>query len=460
VANADARVVDVERMRDPERREARISALYRAAQAAMAVGNWAVALERLTHLLLQEPGHQEAVALAQRVRRQQEVPDLYSKGREHHDAGRWRAALDYFRQVQEIAGNYRGVFALMATAQHEIERAEALRGSETAPAPLRIAERSDSPLVAHYKQVIKAVIDGRVVPFLGADINLCGRPVEEPWRHGQYLPTHTELAAYLAESFDDQWSDVPDLARVSQHVTIMTGTRPLYIALRDLYDRDYPPTPVHQFLATLPGALRATGHAPRYQLIVTTTYDDVLERAFQAAGEPFDLVSYAVEGPCRGKFVHYPPGAEARMIDRPNEYRGLSLDQRTVILKLHGAVDRGNPERDSYVITEDNYITYLTRLDVSSLLPVTLLAKLRTSHVLFLGYSLREWHQRVIVHRLWGEQKLSDNYKCWALHVDVQPIDREFWSKRDVAILPVRPDEYMAVLSARVQALARVGTGA
>jgi hypothetical protein len=148
------------------------------------------------------------------------------------------------------------------------------------------------------------------------------------------------------------------------------------------------------------------------------------------------------------------------MIDRPNEYRGLSLDQRTVILKLHGAVDRDNPERDSYVITEDNYINYLTRLDVSNLLPVTLLAKLRTSHVLFLGYSLREWNQRVIVHRLWGEQKLSDNYKCWALLVDVQPIDREFWSKRDVAILPVRPDDYIAVLSERMQALARVGTGA
>jgi hypothetical protein len=426
----------------------------------MAVENWVVALERLTDLLTLEPGHQEAVALAQHVRRQQEVSDLYSKGREHYDAGRWRAALDYFRQVQEIAGNYRGVFALMATAQHEIEREEALRGSKMAPAPLHVADRSDSALGAHYKQVIKALVDGRVVPFLGAEINLCGRPAEAPWRHGQCLPTHTELAAYLAESFDYQWSEVLDLARVSQHVAIMTGTRPLYSALRDLYDSDYPPTPVHQFLATLPGALRATGYAPRYQLIVTTTYDNVLERAFQTAGEPFDLVSYAVEGPCRGKFVHYPPGDEARMIDRPNEYRGLSLDQRTVILKLHGAVDRGNPERDSYVITEDNYINYLTRLDVSNLLPVTLLAKLRTSHVLFLGYSLREWNQRVIVHRLWGEQKLSDNYKCWALLVDVQPIDREFWSKRDVGILPVRPDEYIAVLSERMQALARAGTGA
>ena len=43
-----------------------------------------------------------------------------------------------------------------------------------------------------------------------------------------------------------------------------------------------------------------------------------------------------------------------------------------MILKIHGAIDRLRPERDSYVITEDNYIDYLTRTDVSTLMPVTL----------------------------------------------------------------------------------------
>jgi len=152
-----------------------------------------------------------------------------------------------------------------------------------------------------------------------------------------------------------------------------------------------------------------------------------------------------------------PPDDEPRPIERPNEYRALSLDRRTVILKMHGAVDRQDPERDSYVITEDNYINYLTRIDISNLMPVTLLARLRASHVLFLGYSLREWSQRVIVHRLWGERKLSDKYRCWALQASTEPLEREFWSKRDVTILPASLDEYIAVLSARMQAMARVG---
>ena len=336
----------------------------------------------------------------------------------------------------------------------------------TIPAPTATgamgANRPAGPMEAHYKQVVKALVDGRVVPFLGPDANLCGRPDTLPWRHGEYLPTHRELAAYLADTFDQGGEDrAPELARASQYVTLMTGAGPLYTALHELYDADYPPTPAHHFFARLPAALRAAGLQPRYQLIVTTTYDDTLEQAFRAAGEPFDLLWYAATGEHGGLFLHQPPDDEERVIERPNEYRGLSLDRRTVILKLHGMVNRADAERDSYVVTEDNYINYLTRVDVSGLIPVTLLAKLRTSHVLFLGYGLRDWSQRVIMHRLWGERKLSDNYRSWTLLADAQSdaqsdarlIEQELWSRRDVAILPARLDDYIDALSERIRAL-------
>jgi hypothetical protein len=184
---------------------------------------------------------------------------------------------------------------------------------------------------------------------------------------------------------------------------------------------------------------------------VTTNYDDILERAFQQAQEPFDLVVYVAEGQGRGKFLHRPPEGEASLIEKPNEYLGISLDRRTVILKLHGAVDRANAESDSYVITEDHYIDYLTRTDISNLVPVTLAAKLKRSNFLFLGYSLRDWNLRVILHRIWGEQKLT--YKSWAIQLHPEPIEREFWHKRDVDILAVSLEDYVAALRERVQAL-------
>ena len=340
-------------------------------------------------------------------------------------------------------------------------------------------------LNAHCNMIIKAITDGRVVPFLGAGANLCGRPGGLAWSCGQceHLPSGSELATYLADNFGYPSREtqvvcsscesevrlaerMQDLARVSQYVTVMMGLGPLYEELHLLFDADYPPTPLHQFFATLPAALHDKGYPRtddplrRQLVIVTTNYDDLLERAFQDAGEPFHLVSYVAEGEQRGKFSHWPPNGwppvgEPQPIETPNQYRGLLLDQRPVILKIHGAVDRVNADRDSYVITEDHYIDYLTRTDIASLIPVPLPAKLKKSHLLFLGYGLRDWNLRVILHRIWGEQKLS--WKSWAIQLNPDPLDKECWKKRDVDILDVRLEEYVAALSERMQALPPVG---
>lgn len=125
-----------------------------------------------------------------------------------------------------------------------------------------------------------------------------------------------------------------------------------------------------------------------------------------------------------------------------------------MVLKIHGAVHRGQEaERDSYVITEDHYIDYLTRTDLSNLVPVTLAAKLKKSHFLFLGYSLRDWNLRVILHRIWGEQKLS--YKSWAIQLKPQLLDQKFWGKREVDILGVDVGEYIVGLDQRLRTWSR-----
>ena len=312
-------------------------------------------------------------------------------------------------------------------------------------------------LDAHYKMIAKAMADVRVVPFLGAGANLCSRPEDMTWDHerSKYLPSGSELAEHLAEEFYYPEDETLDLVRVSQYVAVMQGSGPLYYTLHELFDVDYPPTPLHQFFATLPAALAEKGYSPPSQLIVTTNYDDLMERAFEAAGQAYDVVSYVAEGEHRGKFVHWSHDGEPCLIERPNVYQGLLLEQRPVILKIHGAVDRGTAEWDSFVITEDHYIDYLTRADPSTLVPVTLVAKLKRSHFLFLGYSLRDWNLRVILHRIWGEQKL--HWKSWAIQLDPHPIDEEFWDKRDVDILDVRLQDYVSALRERIQALPNVG---
>jgi hypothetical protein len=224
----------------------------------------------------------------------------------------------------------------------------------------------------------------------------------------------------------------------------MTGSGPLYEELHRLFDADYQPTSVHTLLATVPAFLRRQA-STRYPVIVTTNYDDALERAFTAAGEEFDLVCYIADGQHRGKFTHAPPNDTPSLIERPNEYDAFSLSKRTVILKIHGAINRLDPDGDSYVITEDHYIDYLTHTDISNLIPVTLAARLRKSHFLFLGYSMADWNLRVILHRIWGEQALT--YSSWAIQLHPKPIEEGFWGKRGVEILHVALEDYVEALS-------------
>jgi len=297
----------------------------------------------------------------------------------------------------------------------------------------------------HYKIVLRLLTEGRIVPFLGAGANLCGRPLQQVWQEGQqYLPSGSELSTYLKR--DWHGCEETELTRVAQWVLEIGGSGELFNALHHLFNRNYPPTPLHTFLASIPGTLTSKKYPPKYQLIVTTNYDDLLEQSFRAANQEFDVVTYISDGEDRGKFFHVDPAGKSRVIDIPNQYGDVGVEKRTVILKIHGAVNRSSTDgdSDSYVITEDHYIDYLTRTELANLVPVTLAAKLRKSHFLFLGYGLRDWNMRVILHRLAGEQKLT--YKSWAIQRDPTELDQKFWDRRDVDILDVSLDDYILPL--------------
>jgi hypothetical protein len=315
----------------------------------------------------------------------------------------------------------------------------------------------------HFRTLITEIKNGLVTPFLGAGANLCSRPAGQTFKQGEYLPDGTELAAALAERFEYPPDDPRELARVAEWAVVNTGSGPLYLYLRKLFNADYPPTPLHGMLAGLRPLLRERGYPAPGMLIVSTNYDDVLERAFKAAGEAFDVVKYMTIGPAKGKFMHFPPDGQPTVIDKPLYYTDFPQDddgnlERPVILKIHGAVDRVDQQHDSYVITEDDYIEYLTRTDISDLIPSMLVAKLMNSNFLFLGYSLRDWNMRVILHRIWEERPTT--WISWAVQIKPATLDKKMWSKRDVEILQLGLDEYIAELDRRLKALTSLASPA
>jgi SIR2-like protein len=319
------------------------------------------------------------------------------------------------------------------------------------------ARAPDEARDQHYRTVVRALQRGRVVPLLGAGANLCDRGTDEtasaqPWAPGRELPSGSELSQWLSREYDYPSPDASNLSRVSQYIDAIDGDGPLYDSLREAFIGEGEPSSLHCLLADLPTLLDVRGTGGRYQLIITTNYDDAIERAFQQHDppEPYDLVVYLAGRRERGHFIHLPPSGEPRVIERPNEYKDLSLRTRTVILKVHGAVDREDPERDSFVITEDDYIDFLSRTNLSALVPAPLLAAMFSSHFLFLGYSLHDWNLRVILHRIWSEQ--SHDWADWSIQHPVNPVEKRLWAKRSVDVEDIPLHDYVAELRRRLTA--------
>jgi hypothetical protein len=315
-------------------------------------------------------------------------------------------------------------------------------------------ERADEE---HYLTISEKLAEGRMIPFLGAGANLCDRG-EQVWEQGgPFLPSGRELAEHLAERGRYPAHEELDLLRVSQYVDAARGEDELYLYLREVFDSGYSPTSLHRLLARAAKALAEAGLP--HLLVVTTNYDDLVERALAEEGLEFDVVWYEAKqnAAARGRFVHRPPGGKPKVIARPNKYTGLPITlERPAVLKLHGCLDRDNAGDDSYVITEDSYIDYLSVGDVGAAIPIALSQRITSNSLLFLGYSLSDWNLRVVLNRIWGASKLQS--KSWAVQREpVDPnqskIEQALWEtpeRANVELVYCELSDYVRELDARL----------
>jgi hypothetical protein len=296
----------------------------------------------------------------------------------------------------------------------------------------------------HYELVAMEMLHGTVVPILGSHV------------FGT-IPDAGELASYIAAEYGlPQLGSNADLAEVAQYVAVTVGEGNLRKAVRKAL-RERQPTPVHRFLARLPKALESLGVEPMYQLIITSNYDDALERAFEDEHEPFDLAVYMAQ---TSQFVHYPWRSEAGdmqgiPITTPNTYDGFPIDpdegelEHTVIVKIHGGTDVSTAQSnrgEDYVLTEDQYIDYLPNDDIRSVVPIQVLNKLRDSHNLFLGYRMRNWNERIFLRRLWHTYPLSE--RSWAIEGNPDVFERDGWGMTPIQLFGCALSAYVEQLEA------------
>ena len=381
--------------------EFRLALMEERAEAKLAIGEHAELVTELAPLVSANP-------LRERLRAQLMLA-LYRSGRQAQ-------ALELYRQGRELLVEDLG-----------LEPSPLLRGVHASILRQETVEvgRGALPAEEHFEEVAAALVAGKVTVVAGSESGA--------------------LASELARRFGLE-ATTPELARISQAVAVLNGTGPLYETLHTLVDGDGEPTGVHRFLARLP-ALQAEGAGQ--PLLVTTGYELALERALEDAGEQYDTVCYLASGEMRGNFCHISPTGETTVIERPNAASsGIDLDTRPVLLHLQGRIDTSSDRAwESFAVTEDDFIHYG---NIVRRLPVALAARLRRTHLLLLGYTLSTWTLRVVLERLWGGEPLP--YRSWSVHAGPDPLEREFWRRRDVEVVDMAPAAYAAELE---RALAR-----
>lgn len=300
-----------------------------------------------------------------------------------------------------------------------------------------------------YRLILNALQEGRVIPFLGSGASLGRRePPDAPWRQPLdaktwnqvttvYLPRAGELAGHLASMTSFPAGEPLDLTKVSQYYHVVGGRDALYRELRHIFARDHAPAALHDYLADAPVPL----------LIVTTNYDDLIERAFDTRGRPYDLVIHPTDSSLGDQLLWRPHG-EAQPREIPPNKLDMDLRTTTVIYKMHGAVDRHDPQRDQYVITEDDYIDFLTRMTRNKAIPALFAEPFQQRHFLFLGYGLRDWNLRVVLNRIEKDPRWRKRLTSWAIQYRPTALERRFWQEHGVEVYDMTIEEFVAKLQA------------
>jgi hypothetical protein len=293
---------------------------------------------------------------------------------------------------------------------------------------------------------------GDVVPFLGAGASFVGRTPGVEWRADDpiCLPSGLELAHFLADEAEfpaTEPQERDDLAKVSSYYVDIAGRRVLRERLRDVLCHPYHTGPLHELLAAIPAPM----------VVVVTNYDTLVEQAFRTAGKPYDLVTYPTDQKdIAGSILWWPHGA-AQPEAKEAKYLDIDLTKTTVIYKMHGSIIAESERWDSFVITEEDYVEFLSRMMDNKAIPPCLIEYFRERSFLFLGYSLRDWNLRVVLKNMSKQltkraaiDNDEDPLPSWAIQFNPSELERKLWSKRGVNIFDIAIDNFVARLRERM----------
>lgn len=347
--------------------------------------------------------------------------------------------LPLWYQVDESHGHAERVESLVAEIIERIS-VQTVAGpgprkhgcAEVAPPEVAPSEPGAAPDFGPIDRVVRLIEDGRLNFFLGSAI---------------HYPTELmakQFYANLARSFQCE-PLINENDAVAQYIADRHGRETLYLEIRKLFDRSRCVSRnTHELFAAWHTFKTSAGERVPYPLVLTTNYDDVLERRLSQAGVPFHLFSYQADGPRRGLFYHQSPDNSLRVIERPCNIRQLS--DALVLVKLNGGIDSQGRIPESYATARLDFLDLASR--IPDVLPAAIQERLSANPLLFLGHGLEMPDVESLIR--FAHRGHPTGPRSWAVVLNKGGV--AYWRQCGVEILDVYVHLYVNELHARLAA--------
>lgn len=262
-------------------------------------------------------------------------------------------------------------------------------------------------------------------------------------------PSARELAAALAASSGYAGSWPFSLLAVSSYHEFVFQRAGHFSALQQLFAAKQAPLPTHELIAE--AARHHLRNSKRDYLVITTNYDRLIEIAFDKAGVHYCVLTVdrndrIVDVCFSSKVREWLDYGESEYRDFEEEHRSrypqfFNLSNRpkplAVLYKIHGCLQPAQSGRDSIVLSDEDYITFLRRQGEGGegIMPAAVKPLIQNKGFLFLGYSFSDWNIRGLYKMIVGQRAPGRALQDYTVVSSLSPYESAYFSQQSIHIL-------------------------
>jgi len=295
-------------------------------------------------------------------------------------------------------------------------------------------EEQEGPALDYFRSARDCLVEGTSIPVLGCGIYGEG-PLSSQALVEALLPHAGEAAGGLSRE------QLP-LATAAEYRERLDGSRSNFLKrFRKILERQAAEAAASPVLDLLAGLAQLP-------LIVSATYDRLLEQKLERGGRKYVVVSHVLrsrEDEENGKVLLLRTGG-APDFRRADELR-FEADE-LVLYKpqgspfLHDTLDP-NLEIDTVVVTETDHAMFLQRLaSPETGVPKPLLTLFRSSPLLFLGYTMNVWQYRLMMLTFQSAGRQARDVCTLAVRVPDAEIEQVAWDRLKANLIRMDPNQF------------------